>query len=181
MIVRKSATPAAHMAWGPLTVGGEFMYKVHRQFLYTASFLCCPTARCRRGRRASATCSTPGFYVEEALYFLTPGDHRPGESGHPLATTAFVRCITSAPSRTSPATTFGGLGAWEIGVRYDHMNVDSGQLNAGRLDSITVGLNWYLNPNLRVTLNYVRTYLDTGIPASSGNFDALGMRLHFDF
>ena len=27
--------------------------------------------------------------------------------------------------------------------------------NAGTLEDITVGINWYLNPNTRVMLNYV--------------------------
>ena len=49
------------------------------------------------------------------------------------------------------------------------------------LDSITAGLNWYLNPNARVTTNYVFTNRNTGSQASSGTFDAFGVRVHFDF
>ena len=73
------------------------------------------------------------------------------------------------------------MGAWEIGVRYDRVDLNSGTFQAGILDSITVGLNWYLNPNTRVTANYVYTNRDTSNQSANGNFDAVGVRLHFDF
>ncbi len=118
-----------------------------------------------------------GFYVE-ALCFLTAGDHHPIDRVSPgydrVRPVRNFSCKKDGPC-------FNGGGAWELGVRYDHVDLNSGLLHAGTLDSVTAGLNWYLNPNTRVTLNYVRTLRDTGIPASSGSFDALGVRLHFDF
>ena len=56
----------------------------------------------------------------------------------------------------------GGLGAWQVGLRYDHFNANSGGLRAGELDALTVGLNWYWTPNARLMMNYAYTHLDIG-------------------
>jgi phosphate-selective porin len=40
----------------------------------------------------------------------------------------------------------------EFKAQYDFAG---GDINGGELDDVTVGLNWYLNPNTRVMLNYV--------------------------
>lgn len=74
-----------------------------------------------------------------------------------------------------------GPGAWEVGVRYDHVDVNCGLIQAGILDSVSLGVNWYLNPNTRVTANYVWTDRNTGSPSSSGDFSAFGVRVHFGF
>jgi phosphate-selective porin OprO/OprP len=120
-----------------------------------------------------------GYYLE-SFCFLTPGDHRD------------VNRVTPGYARVRPVRNFRlirdgnwasceGLGAWEIGVRYDHVNLNSGGIQAGKLDSLTCGLNWYLNPNTRIVLNYVYTNLDTSNQANHGTFSGFGMRVHFDF
>ena len=68
-----------------------------------------------------------------------------------------------------------------MGVRYDHLNANSGLIQAGSLDSITCGVNWHLNANTRLTANYVFTSRNTGSPISSGDFGAFGLRAPVDF
>lgn len=60
----------------------------------------------------------------------------------------------------------GNWGAWEVAVRYAQLNLDPDNfifgladptINAQRAKSTTVGLNWYLNSNIRFTGNYVHT------------------------
>jgi len=86
-----------------------------------------------------------GYYIQTS-YFLT-GEHRP----YKLSDAVF--------SRVKPKAGFpgqeGGIGAWEIAARYSHLDLYDGGINGGELDDVTVGLNWYLNPNARVMLNYV--------------------------
>jgi phosphate-selective porin OprO/OprP len=110
-----------------------------------------------------------GFYAQ-ASYFLT-GEHR-----------KYKRTAGSF-SRVSPRENFdmnGGKGAWEIAVRYSHIDFFDGGLTEEKLSDITVGLNWHLNPNVRMMLNYVRGNLDQfGIEDSDG--DILQTRFQVDF
>ncbi len=166
-----------HGAWGPVTVGGEFLCWLINN-AYTGAF---PNANgtLPQGAESVGNLFFSGFYIE-ALCFVTPGDRRPIDR----ATPGYVRvrpvrnflCL-----RDGDGPCCKGLGAWEVGVRYDHVDVNSGGLQAGRLDSITFGVNWYLNPNARITANYVWTDRSTGSTTSSGTFDSFGVRVHFDF
>jgi phosphate-selective porin OprO/OprP len=49
-------------------------------------------------------------------------------------------------------------GAWEVALRYSNVDQDDSGVQGGQLHGITTGLNWYLNPNMRVTVNY--SYFD---------------------
>jgi phosphate-selective porin OprO/OprP len=58
------------------------------------------------------------------------------------------------------------MGAIELTARYSELDLSDEAVNAGRLDTTTLGVNWYLNPNTRVMLNYVlkQIYLILVIP-----------------
>ena len=171
------ASTGAHSAWGPLTAGGEFMcWTVDNAF---SGGLPNPNGTLPAGVTRVGNLFFSGYYVE-VLYFLTHADHRP------------LNRATPGYDRVKPASNFhcthsdegptcNGIGAWEVGVRYDHVDINSGLLQAGTLDSITFGVNWYLNPNTRISTNYVYTELTRAAPTPSGHFDALGVRVHFDF
>lgn len=90
-----------------------------------------------------------------------------------------------------------GKGAWELALRYSKFDAsDIKVTDAGRgarlqgtpeADAYTVGLNWYLNPNLRFMLDYVYTDYDTafspidsGLPAEDSE-KALTLRGQFNF
>lgn len=106
-----------------------------------------------------------GFYVQ-ASYFLT-GEHRN------------YKRTAAAFSRVSPHRDFdghGGLGAWQLALRYSELDLDDGGIAGGDVDDITVGLNWYLNPNVRVMLNYVRSDDE-----DNGDLDVFQTRFELDF
>jgi phosphate-selective porin OprO/OprP len=52
--------------------------------------------------------------------------------------------------------TGGGWGAWQIAARYSFVDLNDLNVLGGKEDNITVGLNWWLNPNLRASFNYIR-------------------------
>jgi len=66
----------------------------------------------------------------------------------------------------------GGWGAWELGARLSYIDLNgnftaglplAGQPSAvagGKQTSFTLGLNWYVNSNMRFMLNYVHADID---------------------
>ena len=70
----------------------------------------------------------------------------------------------------------GGCGVWEIGLRYSALDLNEEEVRGGELRDVTVGLNWYLNPNTRVAMNYVRADL-----ASVVDSDVFQTRLQVEF
>ncbi len=109
-----------------------------------------------------------GYYVE-ASYFLT-GEHR-----------NYKRSAASF-DRLRPKNNFlgkeGGLGAWQVAARYSHIDLSDSGIRGGELDTVAAGLNWYLNPNTRVTWNYV--FADPS-DKYSGDANIFQMRFQIDF
>ena len=69
-----------------------------------------------------------------------------------------------------------GPGAIELAARVSYLDLQDGRVNGGRVTDLTLGANWHLNPYLRVTGNYIRSWLSAG-----GISDAVGLRLGWDF
>ena len=75
-----------------------------------------------------------------------------------------------------PFSSGGGWGAWELAMRYSHTDLNSNagvlgststanSIRGGEQNIVTVGLNWYLNANLRLLLDYSRIKVDRLNPA----------------
>ncbi len=77
-------------------------------------------------------------------------------------------------------------GAWELFARYDFLDVSDTALNplvaiaAGDASSITAGLNWYVNDDVKLALNYVHVETDDVI-ADDDSGDALALRMQYVF
>jgi phosphate-selective porin OprO and OprP len=89
----------------------------------------------------------PGFsgvYVMGS-WFLT-GESRPYDQ----TLGAFTRLI--------PRKNFnwgkGGWGAWELAARYSYVNLDSADVNGGRLSMLMTGVNWYLHSHAILRFEY---------------------------
>lgn len=129
---------------------------------------------------AAPDVSFDGFYVFGS-WFVT-GESRTFKGG--------------SVDRVKPFTEFdgsGGLGAIELVVRYDQLDLTDTGLSplTRKATSWTGGANWYLNPNTRLVFNYIRfkgqnsplvQQPATG-PAVVGlaKGDAFATRLQFDF
>lgn len=140
--------------FGPVTLAGEY-------------------GRLRLDRPGLSDPSFDGFYVY-AAWFLT-GETRPLRNGN------FDRIHPTKPLGK------GGAGAFELALRYDRLDLSDTPVLAragNRSESLTFGLNWYLNPYAKLLFNWVRfngtnTPLDPIGTRTQG--DALGTRLHVDF
>ncbi|MHC4693311.1 MAG: OprO/OprP family phosphate-selective porin, partial [Planctomycetota bacterium] len=136
-------------AWvsGPLSLQGEYVYMDFDR------------------SDGSSGVEFDGFYGQVS-YFLT-GEHRRYKKS------------AGAFTRTKPKKNFGddgGFGAWEVAARYSVIDLDDADVTGGKMDNITIGLNWYLNPNTRFMWNYVHSDVD-----DSGEADILLTRLQVDF
>ncbi len=110
-------------------------------------------------------------YCVQASYFLT------GESR------AYKKSAGTF-SRVKPNNNFGfdedgGPGAVELALRYSSIDVTDPPIYGGRQDDITAGINWYLNPNMRMMLNYVHAGIDH--PLYDDPLNILQTRFQFDF
>lgn len=97
----------------------------------------------------------------EAAYWLT------GE------TTAYD-AGTGGFGRPMPKQNYGdgeGMGAWQVGLRFENLDQDSDDY-----DIWTLGVNWWLNPNTRVSFNAMNNR-----PDDADNFTTLALRFQVDF
>lgn len=73
----------------------------------------------------------------------------------------------------------GGWGAWELVGRYGVLEIDDrafpvfadAAVSARRAKSWTLGVNWYLNSNLKLVLNYLDTQFEGGAAAGADRED----------
>jgi len=73
-------------------------------------------------------------------------------------------------------TSNGGLGAWQVGVRLSDFDGSDFAAAAGKTTkatSMTYGLNWYVNDNVRFMFNYVETKYGETATIGSTNVDKI--------
>ncbi len=70
----------------------------------------------------------------------------------------------------------GGPGAWEVAFRLSGLDLRDGAVDEGRLEDATLAVNWYLNPNVKMQMNYIRADAD-----EQGEADILQGRLQLNF
>jgi phosphate-selective porin OprO/OprP len=81
----------------------------------------------------------------------------------------------------------GGLGAFELALRYDHIDLSDTPVAArvgNKASSLTLGLNWYFNPYAKLMFNWVRFEGDNSPLDPIGSKtegDAFATRFHLDF
>ncbi|MGH7138080.1 MAG: OprO/OprP family phosphate-selective porin [Pirellulales bacterium] len=93
-----------------------------------------------------------GWYVFGS-YFLT-GEHRVYNRTQAIYTsvTPFTNFFRVRGADRGILT---GPGAWEAAVRFSQLNLSDRSIQGGRLNDITLGLNWYLTRQMKIMLNYV--------------------------
>lgn len=120
-----------------------------------------------------------GWYID-ASWFLT-GESRKYKKG--------------SFSRVSPANPVdeGGMGAWQIALRYDSLDMSDYDTNgalpgsAGEQESYVVGVNWHLNKYTRMMFNYNHTEIEDSLEnlAETGlldnDIDAWQLRAQIDW
>jgi phosphate-selective porin OprO/OprP len=154
--------PEFAMVLGPLTLQAE----------YAAQFFV--DAIASNGKN-QGTIFYHGGYVE-ALYFLT-GEHQ----DYVRREGVFGRVVPNNDLRWRKKDDgYGGCGAWQVGVRFSYLDLDDKAIQGGRIYDWTAGLNWYLNPNMKVQFNYILEHRNTpDVPV--GWINGFGVRAAYDF
>ncbi len=137
------------VVYGPISVQGEYFHSTLR----------------RRSNFPNA--EFQGSYIF-ASWFLT------GESRN-------YKYKSGSFSRVKPKKNAGqgGMGAWELGLRYSQIDLNDGVILGGEEENITLGLNWYVNPLIRFMANLV--LIDTDPVAGNEDITAFQMRAQIDF
>ncbi|MCK4743683.1 MAG: porin [Sulfuriflexus sp.] len=103
-----------------------------------------------------------GAYIS-ASYFLT-GESRP------------YKAKKGTFGRVKPKSKSG---AWEVAARYSTLDLNDGAIQGGEEDNWTVGLNWYVNPHVRIMANYIDVDVDKG--GVNDNPSIFALRTQIDF
>jgi phosphate-selective porin OprO/OprP len=79
-----------------------------------------------------------------------------------------------------------GWGAWEIAARYSYVNLNDGthlnRIQGGVYDGYSLGLNWYLNPNVKFNFDWVYDQRSSvPIGAFPGYTQGFGSRVQISF
>ncbi|MAT14507.1 MAG: porin [Planctomyces sp.] len=55
----------------------------------------------------------------------------------------------------------GGMGAWEVAARWSYLDLNDDNIQGGKLNDVTLGLNWYLNKFTKFQFNYIHAFLNS--------------------
>ena len=108
-----------------------------------------------------------GLYYATVSWMIT-GEHR----NYSKKKTAF--------DMVKPKHNFGkeGWGALELAFRASHTDFSVSDLDGGVMDNYTFGLNWYLNPAVKIAANYIHT---NSFSFYHGSSDIFQMRFQVAF
>ena len=113
-----------------------------------------------------------GGYAE-AGFFLTPDDTRGYRNG------TFDRVKPARPVDK------GGIGAIQLNLRYDYLDLSDAGIVGGKQDGYLVSLIWTPTDYTRIMMNYARLQYDNpAAPSGTGRdygVDAFGMQAQVDF
>jgi len=133
--------PEMAIMWGP------WLFQAEYEQCYMTG------AAVQKGGTKLGNVNFNGGYAE-VLYFLT-GENR----NYNRMSGVFGRVV---PTSNAYWTRGGGFqkGAWQLGVRYDWLLLNSGAIQGGQNQDFTFGVNWFLNPNARFQFNYVASWVN---------------------
>ena len=157
-------------AWNDQRLGLEF--SLVRGPLYVQSEYMCS----RVDQIGGQSLFFSGAYAY-VTYFLTGENHTYNKQSGTLDRVYpyenFFRVRTNDGTQT-------GKGAWEIAARWSHIDLNSQNIQGGRLTDLTLALNWHLNPYTRLHWEYVYAMLNRA-PVGDSFAQIAGMRFDIDF
>jgi phosphate-selective porin OprO/OprP len=140
---------------GPLNLMTEYLWRKYDELEEAGTF-------------SGAEPTYTGAYVE-STYFLT-GETRP----YSHATGGF------GPPKPHNPLSAGGMGAWAATARLSTLDMDDEGIDAGKMDIVQVGLDWYPEQRIRYILNAGKAYVTSG-PNEDVDPAFVQARVQFEF
>jgi len=171
--IRYKSGPESHLAPEVVDTGGieskkAFLYGLEGALIYRAYSLQVEYLHSRVDDHLGNRLNFGGFYVYGS--WVITGESRP-----------YNRAMGTF-GRIHPKENFswkkGTWGAWEVGVRFSRIDLDDRPVRGGRMNILTGGLNWSLNPFVRVMFNYLRQNISNA-PEHDGLGHTFTLRLQF--
>lgn len=149
---RYRARPEAHLAQqyldtGVLETNSLFAYGAEALLVYGPASLQAEYVRSDLDIEGMGERSFDSYYVSGS-WFLT-GEHRPYAAAEGVTTRLRPRHPFSLREENR------GWGAWEVALRYSWLDLNDGPVRGGEMTDWTLALNWYVNANTRIMLNYI--------------------------
>lgn len=176
-VARYRARPFTHVTdvrlvdTGNFTANGERNWGAEFALIQGRFHFAAEGAWMRARRPLVADPGFGGYYIEAGL-FLTD-DKRNYRRG------AFDRVTPSAGVGN------GGMGAVELNLRYDMLDLNDAGIIGGRQQSYSAAVTWVLTPYIRLLASYARLSIDDSrLPAGLDwdyGADAAALRAQFDF
>lgn len=111
-----------------------------------------------------------GYYVY-ASWFLT-GESR--AASYSKSGGVFGRMGPTSPLGSGP-------GAFELAVRFSHLDLNDAGIGGGEQDNLTIGLNWYPISHVRFMANYVKVLDVEGGPNNGDEPNVFQLRAQVEF
>jgi len=108
-----------------------------------------------------------GTYAQ--VSWFPTGEHRPYDHGR-------QRFGSVNPNRNY-SRTGGGKGAWELAARWSKTDLTDIMTVGSRIENVTLGTNWYLNPSARIMFNWIHSVRES----VSGDEDQFYVRFQVAF
>lgn len=72
-----------------------------------------------------------------------------------------------------------GAGLWQLGLRYDTLELDDNLVRGGKADIWTAGVNWYWRSHVKLVLNYVQVDSERGGIEDDPNITEARVQFHW--
>ncbi len=164
----RTGTDPNLISTGALAADGAFVWNVELALVYGPWSIQAEYFSADVDTTVGSDPTFTGWYVQ-ASYWLT-GECRSYKKG--------------VFSRTSPCCNFLDndcccMGGFELAARYETIDLVDGAVNGGEMTNWVIGLNWHLNPNARIQLNYMNVGVENG--AFDEDITALAVRWQVDW
>ena len=73
-------------------------------------------------------------------------------------------------------------GGFEVVVRYEMLDFNDGAINGGEMTTIVAGINWHMNPNARIMVNWFTNNVEGGnFNINDESYTGIGVRFQVNW